>query len=953
MMTTRPTCSWPRRTFPPVVLSDPRKPRKCQSDAFAKLDGHPRMILNKPTGSGKTMTIQMLSLAAIERNPRLKVIISVPQTIIGMGFLGGVTRTENIHVPSVDGPLGGTRKWFVSRTLCDKAVDTSKGAEFVDFMRNMPGKVMVCSHAILVKAYKTSIKDGTFPDLFKDVLVWFDEAHHVQNADTETGGVHRNKLGGMMNSFLSSDDVMVGMVTATMFRGDQTAVLTKSQRDLFESYELPYDEYLESDDMHYLKEFHLQYLPCGLDFVKDVGHLLSTTGVRKDIVFIPHTTALRRFSSGGKHRVVDSIVKEYQKVHGGQIRKGPILTEIVNEGKTLRIIDFVDDGSDREAKKDYVNSHGGDKEAVDVIITMNMFQEGADWKWADRAIVVGVKASQVANVQILGRIMRDVPGKRVVTLVQLIPTFPTTDQAERRDQINDHVTVMCLNMLLVDAFQPIEISVSLPPSPSGTPRHVGDDPFKPYPEATRVAILADAEKAIVEINATIPPTASPTFVHDEFAKRMVTILGMHGITTGVEDITLKAWMLMNRDELVGRDLNGFTYDMLMAMNPINGFMAHMSMLGVDSLRELLDAWRTHEAPENKRKLLAMPVGSPKPKPSDKLYNCLNMYIRPACNSYDPVFTRDIEAKQPHWFVNSADENKKELLSVPVGSSKPKGTLYKCMTSYLDKNQRSYDPDFAKSIKKRQPTWFINKVELNKQEIMDLPVGCPRPSCRGRIGGNLVRYITKNSYSYDAEFESKIKGRQPSWFEDRVVSIKRTLLSLELGVPIPEEYKRKVGHYTTKGDKCYDEEFDNEIRKGQPGWFCGIHDSSDKKKSELKKMEYWSARPSRNKGEDTELGVALCGYTTNSDCYDEGFDREIRRTHPWWFMSRDSDENKNIILGLPIGYRLSEDFKTFVGRTRSLGSCLYAYTNPKSSAYDEKFDKKIRVRQPDWFDRRSK
>ena len=873
---TNPTIRWNRSSFPPIAMSNPMKPRGWQKKAFSKLSRKRHVILNTPTGSGKTLAVQMLSLEAMESNPSLKVIISTPQTIIGLGF-GGETSSSGAVLPvQVKVPGIGTRTWSVNRMLCNKVIDDSKLDAFKKFMESRQ-RVMVCSHTILVRAF------AKFPNLFKNVMVWFDEAHHVQNADTDVGLIWRNETGKLLEYLLNASSTKVGMVTATMFRGDQTAILTKEQEDNFEKYELPYDKYM--DDMRYLEEFYLQYLPCSLDFVSDFGQLLSMTGIKRDIIFVPVTSSLKNFTSGDKYQVVDAIIEKYRKVHGGKIRKTGVLTEIINKGKVLRIIDFVDDRIDRETKKQYVVEHKDDKDAVDVIITMNMFQEGADWKYANRAFVVGVKGSQVTNVQILGRILRDIEGKKSVTLMQLIPTFPTTDQTKRREQINDQVTVMCLNMLLIDSFQPVEINVSLPSNGSSSGSSSGREKKPNYLKSLtldeQVKIAVEARIAIAEIQDENPNPPSKQFVFEEFERRLVTILEWHGVTGHVEEIALKLWTMMNREQLVSRSLDGFTYDMLKAMDPMNGFLAHFAILNVKSFRDLVRAWKTYDTDANKRKLLAMPVGCPRPSSkTTKLGNALCKYVNKRKESYDPSFDKAIQERQPAWFFDAVAEAKKELMAMPVGCTRPLSTsrIGMLLGNYTRNGSNSYDEEFDNAIQERQPRWFVDFTAEKKKTMLSMPVGAPRPKVNTPMRKAMDHYLYKNGPMYDEAFDKAIHERHPSWFFDSSVDAKKELLSMPKDGKKPNFRKDKIlryklDNYTYKHSGSYDQDFDVAIRKKHPEWF--VH-SSDRRKMELMLLK---KKPKKH----STLGSCLYEYThKNRDAYDHEFSKAIRKKHPeWW------------------------------------------------------------------------
>ena len=50
-----------------------------------------------------------------------------------------------------------------------------------------------------------------------------------------------------------------------------------------------------------------------------------------------------------------------------------------------------------------------------------MFKEGANWIWAERAIIIGERNSLTDIVQMSGRTFRDAEGKEHVEIIQLLP----------------------------------------------------------------------------------------------------------------------------------------------------------------------------------------------------------------------------------------------------------------------------------------------------------------------------------------------------------------------------------------------------------------------------------------------------------------------------------------------------------------------------------------------------
>jgi len=918
------------------VVPEPENPKILRPgqrrgfDALASGNGSaPRnIILNAATGWGKSLLIKAITIRVLTSHPEVRALIAVPQTVIGANF-----GAEELDVPGV-----GHVSWF-PRQLCGPC-DDSKVEALKGFLRarskvlgtDVNSNVMVCSHATIVKAFN-SCTPVEREYLFRDVMIWFDEAHHVQNAESTVGLTVRNEAGKLID-FLLDHGERVGLATATFFRGDRTGLLSPEQARQFTRFDFPYDEYLSG--MKYLKGFDLDFVPCGLDFVPAIESIAKDE-IRKDIVFVPPTQTLSPKHRMGKRECVRRIVESYRKAFGGQVRRGPVFIDIVNEGRRLRIIDMVDERN-REKKKAYINGikrlppeeRAG---ALDVIIAMNTFKEGADWPWADRAIVVGLRKSLVENVQIVGRLLRDVPGKEHVVLKQLLPFAATKDESKLRGLLNDHVNAVCLTMLMEDVIKPVRIRVSIPGT-SGTTSLARDWLAESLSdENDQLSVMTEAMAALNSIFDEDGLTGQKAF--DEFVKRLEVILEVHGgATCHVREIGAKIWASGVRKGVDERTLEGFTFEQLVERNPVDGLKGWVAHLGFKSLKEIARAWKAHQAAENKRKLLAMPRGCKRPSSKTTVLGaCLASYTRKSSSSYDPEFDKAIRKKQPGWFVNPADEAKRKLLEMPTGSEKPhtKGNPGYAL-NYCNKNHPRYDAAFHEKLQVKHPGWFVSK----KRILLEMPIGSKKPHHKTSLGIALRCYVQKGNTSYDAEFDRDIREKHPDWWEKPQDKTKQTLMDFPVGHERPKGSTKlgaALSRYTTRKSDCYDSEFDKSIRNRQPGWFprCEI-------KQELLAMPKKGGKPFTRKGRDARLGRALYRYTTKTHKdYDPVFDKAIRAKHPEWFQ-KSSDKTKRQLLGLPPNSHVPS----------GKANCLRTYTTKSHKYYDASFDEKIRKKQPQWF-----
>ena len=148
-----------------------RRLRRSQLEAFRELDGADRLILNSPTGWGKTTLLSFLALGRLGRDPRAKAVITVPQRVIGMGF----TRQHEVELPD------GRRTTWRALDLCEKS--PAKVRRLVKWLLS-PGeglqrRVVVTTHASLIAAV-SRIDD--LQNAFNRTTVIIDEGHHVQSS---------------------------------------------------------------------------------------------------------------------------------------------------------------------------------------------------------------------------------------------------------------------------------------------------------------------------------------------------------------------------------------------------------------------------------------------------------------------------------------------------------------------------------------------------------------------------------------------------------------------------------------------------------------------------------------------------------------------------------------------------------------------------------------------------
>lgn len=320
--------------------------RDWQKEAFQLLKDQPFMVLNAPTGSGKSWLMCLLSAHKMKVLGTLRTIIAVPQTIIANGFV-----TAKFRLPD-----GEYLYWNVNHNLCAKGANQGTTAQYViqwlqQNHQSFNDRALICTHATLVKTYQQLEQEGLL-HLLTDLLFWIDEAHHVSNNNATIENiaedVSSNKIGELVKYLLNQTEKQnqLGLTTATYYRGDRRTLLTQSMQIKFSRFNLPLDKHLKS--MEYLKSFSFDFLLCGSDYSKAIGSL-ARERQGKDIIYIPHPTS--RHSSGNKRQEVQNIVIEYQKIHGDKLlTRSDGLNVLQGPKNDFKILDLVSENQRAEKK---------------------------------------------------------------------------------------------------------------------------------------------------------------------------------------------------------------------------------------------------------------------------------------------------------------------------------------------------------------------------------------------------------------------------------------------------------------------------------------------------------------------------------------------------------------------------------------------------------------------------
>ena len=187
------------------------------------------------------------------------------------------------------------------------------------------------------------------------------------------------------------------------------------------------------------------------------------------------------------------------------------------------------------------------------------------------------------------------------------------------------------------------------------------------------------------------------------------------------------------------------------------------------IRKEAPSWFKKTAVENKKELLAKArLGKPKPNWNVPLGKSLHNYTNKHSTTYDPVFDKQIRKEAPSWF-NIAANKKKQLLEIAKrGKNRPhqKTPLGRALCNYTNKNRNTYDSIFDKQIRKEAPHWFVDTATENKKKLLAMAKrGESRPNNKTHpLGSALSCYTSKKRNTYDSIFDKQIRKEAPHWFK---------------------------------------------------------------------------------------------------------------------------------------------------------------------------------------------
>ena len=386
-----------------------------QRAAFEALVGKQYFLLESPTASGKSVTLQALILAKMARSRKTKCIIAVPQTNIARSFC-------NKH--RIQLPVGGIYSW---------STRTSRPVElrtFLDFLRqspeSRPSRTIVVTHAMLLNVARQSDKFGDILEYLSDTVIVIDEAHHLN-----MGGIENNQLAKFIKRIIVNKlNTCVWLATATTCRGDNSPIIDAAHIDNFEVFSVSFEEFWDSTNLRWFDSSYVIY-----NNLKETIEEVLSRSAPPILVYCPakNRQYLNGFDKSGMRNVVVDALKH---ANGDSYKWTP------GDTKSNAIVDLTEQRLQANGV-DFFNRH---QDSIYAVVAVGMFKEGADWPPLQTIIDLAPSCSPQERVQKFGRALRDYPGKESFAYYTFFPKVTETD-IDYRERCSEYFGQLILGLV--------------------------------------------------------------------------------------------------------------------------------------------------------------------------------------------------------------------------------------------------------------------------------------------------------------------------------------------------------------------------------------------------------------------------------------------------------------------------------------------------------------------------
>lgn len=416
--------------FPDIAeaKTDPMGMRPMQHRAYVKRDAK-YLLIKSPPASGKSWALMYVALDKLRNQNVKKVIVAVPEVSIGASFKS---------TPLSD--YGFYADWEVKPEwdLCSIGTDyglaaKSKVSALKDFLES-DDQILVCTHATLRFTYQDMGAKA-----FTDCLVAIDEFHH-SSSDEE------NRLGTLIRDLLDDGSCHIIAMTGSYFRGDDIGVMRPDDEAKFTS--MSYTYYEQMAAYKHLKKLLISYHFYKGEYLTALPEVLDTR--KKTIIHIPHIMSAE--STKLKHDEVDRIVETIGDLENIDEATGFWKVRTI-DGRLLNVVNLVDDNPKVRQKCMASLRTPELLPDVDIIIALGMAKEGFDWPHAEHALTVAYRSSLTEQIQIIGRVTRDYPGKSVAQFTNLVAE-PKADDSVVVGAVNGMLKAVAVSLAMEQALTP-------------------------------------------------------------------------------------------------------------------------------------------------------------------------------------------------------------------------------------------------------------------------------------------------------------------------------------------------------------------------------------------------------------------------------------------------------------------------------------------------------------------
>ena len=407
--------------------------RKNQAEVFNKYRQERFLLIEEPPGAGKSTSLKFCLTRKLIDDPKLRAVILIPQTFIKKTF-----DSVKLKYPDGSDPM-----WGISENLC-VSNKTDKIESIIKFLNKksfkgdhdpnaFQGRILIATHAAWSQAHP-KIKNKK--KAYKNTIFVIDEAHHVlcpEDGETETA----NKIGDAVHYIMEmkTRTTSIWFSTATYLRGDKCNILPEKYWDRFKHHFLPLDDHWRNN-INYIESFGYDFVVYNGDPIIEIKKILKIKKNRKPlIIYCPYIGKL--LDGSDKYKFVERLIKA-----------------ILSVWKNANIVDLVTEEGREQRKKEVLDDEMSER--IDVILNARIFDEGADWKFAEQIFDLTPSDSLRIAIQRQGRLWRDLIGKKHINYYAFLPFVKKClDEDGYRELLSKNYTTLVASMLLRETIEPI------------------------------------------------------------------------------------------------------------------------------------------------------------------------------------------------------------------------------------------------------------------------------------------------------------------------------------------------------------------------------------------------------------------------------------------------------------------------------------------------------------------